>query len=193
MPRGGLGYRELGMVEAASTRPAAVRRVRTRIVVVGAGRGRAGDRGVGGLVARALRDLAPAEVQIFVPGGAGSSDEAALDGVTHILAIDCVEIGGAPGTVVLFEGETLRPCALSASMLDEEVANLIVLVGQHADAPEEVALLGVQRGEGEDDPSPEVAAAVPAMIDEAMDVLRGWLAGEGGRSSSPHRAEPPPC
>jgi hydrogenase maturation protease len=181
------------MVKEASSGSPAVPRARTRIVVLGAGSGRAGDRGIGGLVAEALGERVPPGVEILVPRDVEPDAVSDLDGATHILAIDCIDIGRAPGTVVLYEGESLRPCAVSASMLDLDVANLLVLVGQHADAPEEVTLLGVQLGGSGQDLSPEVAAVVPVLIDEAMAVLLGWLQSSPAGSGSALRPEPPPC
>jgi hydrogenase maturation protease len=166
------------------------------VVVLGIGIADLGDGGVGAAVAERLRDLLPGGVRILTPGAIDSAFEAELEGATHVLVLDCVDVGREPGTIVLFDNEVLSPCIASVSFRDTAVAHLLVLAGQHADAPEEVALLGVQPS-GEilqSEMSSVVADAVAQLTDEAMAVVAAWLdAGSSDPSATGRRTRPPEC
>lgn len=166
------------------------------VVVLGIGIGDPGDRGVGARVADRLRSWVPAEVRILTPLAIDASFEADLEGATHVLVVDCVDVGRAPGTIVLFDTDVLSPCIASVSFRDTAVAHLLVLAGQRSDAPEEVALLGVQPSEEilQSDISDVVADALPQLTEEARAVIEAWLdAGPSDPSAAGHRTRPPPC
>lgn len=182
------------MVETMPASHSDLRRAATEILVLGVGDVGMGDLGVGARVAEALAGQVPDDVRILAPGSVGPATATELDGVTHLLIVDCVDVGRAPGTVVVFDGVALTPCVMTATVRDLGLAHLLTLAGQHADAPEEIALLGVQpaRTEAGIGLSEEVSAAVPEIVDIALDVLRSWL--DPTAPSAPnHRSRPPDC
>ena len=62
----------------------------------------------------------------------------------------------------------------------------------HADAPEEIALLGVQPSDGVgEELSPPVEAALPVMVEEALAVITAWL--DPTAPGPTHRERPPGC
>ncbi len=159
------------------TRPAGASAVRARatdVVVLGV-EGSPGDGQVGARVVDLLRGRVPAEVRLLSSAALGR-DFAELDGATHVLLIDCVDVARAAGAVVLFEGDMLTPCLAQVTVKEKDIVHHLVLAGQHADAPEEVALLGIQPGDAEGAGcSPEVEAAVPKLVEEAAAVIASWL------------------
>lgn len=162
----------------------------TDVVVLGVD-GAAGDAEVGGLVVRLLRERMPDEVRLLSSATLGR-DYSELDGASHVLVIDCVDVGREPGSVVLFDADMLSPCIAQVTFRDLDVVHHLVLAGQHADAPEEIALLGVQgeRTEGEG-LSCRVEAAVPVLVEEAVTVVHAWL--HDTAPGSPARADAPDC
>jgi hydrogenase maturation protease len=181
------------MVQTEPASAPGFRRMATDVLVLGCGEVGRSDLAAGVLVAEELAEHIPGQVRILA-GSIGPDVEPELDGATHILLIDCVDVGRAPGSVVLFDGESLSPCVALASIRDPQVAHLIFLAGQHADAPEEVALLGVQPaltdpGDGVSEP---LEAALPRMVDLALAVLRSWLDPEAPAVTVP-RVRPGDC
>ena len=166
-------------------------RTRAADVVVLGVNGAPGDAQVGACVVRLLRGRVPAEVRLLSSAELGR-DFAELDGATHVLVIDCVDVGREPGAVVLFDGDMLSPCIAQVTFRELEIVHHLVLAGQHADAPEKIALLGVQSVKTErQDLSREVEAVVPTLVEEAAGVVEAWL-----RDMAPDaaiRAETPDC
>lgn len=151
--------------------------MRTRaadVVVLGVD-GASGDAEVGAVVVDLLRERMPSEVRLVCSAQMGR-DFAELDGATHVLVIDCVDVGREPGAVVLFDGDMLSPCIAQVTFRDLDIVHHLVLAGQHADAPEEIALLGVQPRLTEGERlSSEVEAVVPTLVEEAVAVVDAWL------------------
>jgi hydrogenase maturation protease len=181
------------MVQTEAVSAQDLRRAAMDVLVLGSGEAGRCDLASGIRVAEALVDRVPDDVRILV-GRIGPSDEPELDGATHILLIDCVDVGRAPGSVVLFDGASFSPCMALASIRDPDLAHLVFLAGQHADAPEEIALLGVQPGRTDagDKLSDEVAAAIPEMVELALAVIRSWFDPSAPVVTDP-RHRPPEC
>lgn len=158
------------------------------IVILGVDGGR-GDARVGARVVELARGRVPDSVRLLSSAEL-DRDFSELDGATHVLVIDAVDVGRAPGSVVRFDADMLSPCIAQVTFRDLDIVHHLVLAGQHADAPEEIALLGVQsvmmHGSAL---SPEVEAAVPTLVDEATAIVNGWLGADappaGTRSASP--------
>jgi len=164
------------MVQTRAASTPDLRRAAMDVVVLGCGEVGRSDLAAGVCVAQALADRVPEDVRILA-GSIGPTVEPELDGATHILLIDCVDVGRAPGSVVLFDGVSLTPCIALASIRDPQVAHVLFLAGQHADAPEEIALLGVQPAltDAGDALSEVIEAAVPELVGLALAVLESWL------------------
>lgn len=160
----------------------------TDIVILGVAGG-CGDAEAGARVLELVRDRVPEGVRLVSSATLGR-DFSELDGATHVLVVDAVDVGRAPGAVVLFDGDMLSPCIAQVTFRDLDIVHHLVLAGQHADAPEEIALLGVQSvmmdGNELSDP---VRASLPELAEEAVGVVRSWL----DRSTPANRADPPGC
>jgi hydrogenase maturation protease len=157
------------------------------VLVLGVGNVRLGDESVGVHAAEVARRRLPADIRVLALDAIGPATIAELDGVTHILILDCIDVGREPGTIVWFNADDLSPCA-TRSVHRFGVADLLVRVGQTTSAPAEAIVLGVQPGctEAGDHLSADVHAAVPRLVDQAARIVCAWLNG------TPTRAEPKP-
>ena len=146
---------------------------------------------LGGRMADLLRERLPLGIRVLVSSGL-DREFSEIDGVSHLLVIDSVDIGRPPGTVVLWDGETLTPCVAQAMFREIALVHHLVLAGMHADAPEEIALLAVQPAGGAGEQlSPEVEAALPALVEEAVAVVTAWV--DPTAPGPSHRERPPGC
>lgn len=78
------------------------RRRRTRTLVVGVGSADRGDDAAGLLVARRVRDAAPAGVEVVEWEGDLTALVDAFEGVDEVVIVDALRSGGRPGTVRRF-------------------------------------------------------------------------------------------
>ena len=137
------------------------------VAVLGLGNIMRTDDGVGVHAARMLatdRRL-PADVQTIEGGTLGLDLLHSLQGITHVLALDAVDTGAAPGTLLRFANAELArlPVARSVHLLGfSDILNTLRLLG---DAPDEVVLLGVQPE------STDWGVAVSSVVDAALNDL----------------------
>jgi len=157
---------------------------RKRICVLGLGNLMRTDDAVGMMAVRALaEDREPAENIAFVEGGTLGLDLMhALRGVTHLLALDAVDLGAEPGTLVRFEKDELGsiPAGKSAHLLG--FSDLIGVLKLMGDEPEEIVLLGLQpqsTGWGTE-LTEELERALPDLLGASRRQMEAWVAdGEG--------------
>jgi hydrogenase maturation protease len=100
----------------------------------------------------------------------------------RLLAVDAIEIGAVPGTVVALEGDAMRrTIALSLSAHQVGLHDVLALAELRGTAPQEVVAIGAQPGRlvfGEPLSAP-VAAAVDEVVARARRTLAAW--GHTGR------------
>jgi hydrogenase maturation protease len=164
-----------------ATRDGAVRtrrRVPTSdILVLGIGNVLRGDEGVGVRAAELARSRLEG-VHVVAAGAIGPASIDDLEGFTHIIVLDTIDVGRGPGTIVWFEAGDLSPCA-SSVVHEFGVADLLMLVGQTSRAPEEAIVLGVQPATLELGAplSLPVLVAIPRLVDQASLIIRAWVDG----------------
>lgn len=163
----------------------------SEILVFGVGSSLLGDERVSIRAAHLIRRRLPSSVRVLALAGVGSDTIDELDGVSHILVLDCIDVGRSPGTIVCFEAGDLSPCA-ARTVFRFGVADLLVRIGQTSRAPEEAIVLGVQPASLQQGAvrSPEVEAAVPELVDRAVAIVEAWLDGEVPRIE---RSAAEPC
>ena len=117
-----------------------------RIVVVGLGNLMRTDDAVGMLAAdRLKRDFRLPEGVSVVEGGTLGLDLLhPLEGVTHLLALDAIDAGEAPGTVLRFAGDGIADLPTSKSVHLLGFSDLIGAMRLTDEAPQEIVVLGVQ-------------------------------------------------
>jgi hydrogenase maturation protease len=117
------------------------------ILVLGIGNLVMSDDGVGVRVVQSLasRYRFPVGVELLDGGTLGLDLLPRLEGVTHLLVIDAVETGGAPGTLVRLTGSDI-PVALETKVSPHQMGlkDLLAVARLQGNAPGEMVLLGVQ-------------------------------------------------
>ncbi len=148
------------------------------ILVVGLGNSLLGDDGLGVEVISRLRtrSLQP-RVELLDGGTAGLYLLPHLEGRSHILVVDAVDIGGRPGQLVRLQASEI-PTRIGLKLSEHQVTfcEVLALMDLVGVAPAEFLLLGVQaRSRCWGDPlSPEVEAAISRATEEIMEQLARW-------------------
>ena len=148
-----------------------------RVIVLGVGNALMRDEGVGARAAERLRDRVPPGIEVVVTGALGAATLPEVEGATHLLVLDAVDAGLAPGTVVRLEPDALLTRGVSRSAHEFGVPDLLLLLEHEGRAPERVVVVGVQPAAVEPgtDLSLEVEGALPRVVAAALDVLDEWV------------------
>lgn len=150
-----------------------------RIAVLGLGNLMRADDAVGMLALEAMRcdPRMPAEVRLIEGGTLGLDLLHPLEGVTHLLALDAIDAGAAPGRLLRFAGEAIAdlPAAKSVHLLG--FSDLIGAMRLTGGAPQEIVVLGVQpkRIAWGTELSATVAAALAPLLDAAFAQVAAWM------------------
>jgi hydrogenase maturation protease len=120
-------------------------------------------------------------VQVIEGGTLGLNLLPALQGVTHLLALDAVDTGSPSGTLSRFvnAGLDALPVGTSVHLLGlADILGSLRLLGQ---APAEVGLLGIQPESTEwgITLSAPVAASLDRLVDAALVQLFDWMNAAG--------------
>lgn len=149
-----------------------------KIAILGLGNLMRTDDAVGMLVVKSIAadNRFPADLRLIEGGTLGLDLLEELRGISHVLAIDAVDVGAVPGTLSKFAGPDLEnlPIAKSAHLLGfSDLMNVLLLMNE---APDEIVLLGVQpesTGWGTELNS-SVAAAQEELINAALQQITAW-------------------
>ena len=146
------------------------------VVVLGVGNVLMSDEGVGCRAAELLREHVPPGVRVLSPGAIGPETVSDVEGATHLLVLDCIDAGREPGTVVRLDAAGLAPSAIAMSAHEFGLTDLVMLLGQRGCAPVSVVVMGVQPANVAPglELSSEVEAALPPLLDAALDLLGSW-------------------
>lgn len=152
---------------------------RFRIGVLGLGNLMRTDDAVGMLALRSVAEdgRLPGDVRVIEGGSLGLDLLDSLRDISHLLAIDAVDSGVAPGTVVRFEGDELAGLPVSKSVHLLGFSDLLGVLRLMDAAPAAVVLLGVQP-ESTDwgtELTPVVEAAQKELVEAALRQIEGWL------------------
>jgi hydrogenase maturation protease len=145
-------------------------------VVLGVGNALLGDEGVGVRAAELLEGRVPDGTSVVAAGALGPATIVEIEGARHLLVLDAMECGLAPGSIVRCAGADLPPAGTHLSVHGFGVADLLVLLAQRGAVPEETVVLGVQPATLSPRTSltPEVEAVLPELVDAALAVLEEW-------------------
>jgi hydrogenase maturation protease len=163
-----------------------------RIAVVGLGNLMRTDDAVGMLALRHLREESqlPKGMMLIEGGTLGLDLLHPLAEATHLLALDAIDAGEAPGTVLRFAGDAIADMPASKSVHLLGFSDLIGAMRLTGDAPEQIVVLGVQPRTiaWGTELTPPVEAALPRLIDAALEQSNAWmqeLAGMPALAESP--------
>lgn len=149
-----------------------------RVAVLGLGNLMRADDALGMLAIEALRvdSRLPASIPVIEGGTLGLDLLHPLNGVTHLLALDAIDAGAAPGVLLRFAGEAIDDLPIGKSVHLLGFSDLIGAMRLTSGAPQEIVVLGVQPqtiGWGTE-LTPVVQAALPALLDAAFAQLAQW-------------------
>ena len=136
------------------------------------------DDAVGMLTLHTLAEsnLLPPEVRVIEGGTLGLDLLESLRGISHLLVLDAVDTGAAPGTLRRFEGQAVDDLPVSKSVHLLGFSDLMGALRLIDAAPEEVVLLGVQPASTDWGTvlTPEVEPAPHALMQAALAQLAQW-------------------
>lgn len=158
-----------------------------KTVVVGIGNLIRTDDGFGvHALERLQRDARVPSGVTFIDGGThGLELLTYISDSTHLLVLDAIDVGEAPGTLVRMANEELRGLPGAASVHQVGLADLLATLPLVSTTPREIVLLGVtplSTDWGTELTAP-VAAALDGLVEEAIALLDYWA-----KESSPDRA-----
>ena len=137
------------------------------------------DDGVGVHTIRRLQKVAqlPEEIQVVDGGTSGLDLLHYLEGVSHLVIVDAMEVNRPPGTLTRLTGDEV-PAYLSTKMSPHEIGlpDMLFAAKLRDLYPEEVVIWGVQPATTEVglDLSPPVAGQVDALVENVLAELRRW-------------------
>jgi hydrogenase maturation protease len=149
------------------------------VLVVGVGNRLLGDDAAGPLVIDRLAARAlPAGVRLCDGGTVGLALLPEVEDAAALVAVDAARFGAAPGTVRVFEGEAMDAMLSGRrhSAHEVDLADLLGAAALTGRLPGRRALVAVEPASTELalQPTPAVAAAVPAMCHAVEALVRRW-------------------
>lgn len=161
-----------------------------QIYILGLGNLMRTDDALGMLTTRLLETdpRLPGDITVIEGGTLGLDLLGRIDDATHLLVLDAVDVGAAPGTLVRFAGSDVAklPTSKSVHLMGlSDLMNVMRLMG----VPEKVTvLLGVQPDNTDwgTELTPHVEAAQQDLVEAAFRQIEEWKGGEGpaGRSQA---------
>lgn len=150
-----------------------------KTLVLGVGNLLLSDEGVGVHVVRRLQEVVelPEAVQVVDGGTSGLELMYHLEGVSHLVVVDAVEMGQPPGTLTRLAGDQL-PAHLCLKISPHEIGlpELLFAAKLRDLYPEEVVVWGAQPGACNVglDLSPAMAAQVDVLVEKILRELADW-------------------
>ena len=153
----------------------------TCILVLGLGNVLRQDEGLGPQALERLRagHVFPPQVRLLEGGTLGLDLLPYLDGVTHLLILDAVEMGQPGGSLVRLDGdEIMAGLAQKLSVHQVGLPELLALAGLQGNLPPNRVLLGLQPAalDWGTELSEPVAAALDDLVAAAVAQLNRWSA-----------------
>lgn len=155
-----------------------------RILILCVGNPLMGDDGVGTAVREILEAewALPAGVRLMDGGVWGLQLLPDVEDATHLLIVDAIDGGSAPGTLLTLDGDAI-PAYLERRLSAHEigVADVLAVADLCGTRPPVLRAVGIQpeRVVWAEELSPVVRDAVPALVHMVIDTLREWGAGCG--------------
>jgi hydrogenase maturation protease len=149
-----------------------------RIAVLGLGNLMRADDAMGMLAIERLRadPRLPRAVSLIEGGTLGLDLLYPLEGITHLLALDAIDAGAEPGTLMCFAGDAIADLPISKSVHLLGFSDLIGALRLGGSAPQQIVVLGVQpeRIEWGTELTATVEAALAALVESAIRQVRQW-------------------
>jgi hydrogenase maturation protease len=147
-------------------------------IVLGLGNLVHSDDGAGVHAIHALQrdERVPAGVTLIDGGTQGMALLPHISNACRLLVLDAVDTSEPPGTLVRFEGQSLRGLPGKASVHQLGFADLMAAMSLLGESPAEMVVLGVQPETTEwgAELSGPVEKALPGLVDCVVAQLRAW-------------------
>ncbi len=158
--------------------------------VIGLGNPMRGDDGVGVRVTQALMaENLPDGVQVVEGGTQGLGLVSLMEGWQRVILVDAADMGQDPGQFVRFTPQEARLLGddLHLSAHEAGLRDALLLAQALNLLPDEIVIYGVQpaRLTWDDGLSPQVEAAIPALVGSILDELQTNAADRSSRSAHP--------
>ncbi len=157
------------------------RQIGGRCAVLGMGNPLCADDGAGIAALRLLErsGAVPKRTALIDGSVLGLETAAMIMGADHLLILDAVEAGAAPGTLIRMAGDALAGMMGGSSVHRLGVADVLAVLRLMGRMPEDVVLLGVQPvstepGQGL---TPPVLSSLPALVSASIRLISEWEAG----------------
>lgn len=155
-----------------------------RMAVVGFGNLMRTDDALGMLALERLRadPQLPSGMHVIEGGTLGLELLYPLRGVTHLLALDAIDVGARPGTLLRFADEAMGDLPIAKSVHLLGFADLIGAMRLTGEAPRTIVALGLQpeKIDWGTELTPVLQRSLPRLIEAALAQLKRW-AGECGQ------------
>ncbi|HEX4066274.1 MAG TPA: HyaD/HybD family hydrogenase maturation endopeptidase [Acidobacteriaceae bacterium] len=155
--------------------------IAARIAVLGLGNLMRADDAVGMLAVEAMRadPRMPPSILLIDGGTLGLDLLYPIEGITHLLALDAIEAGEAPGTVLRYAGDAIAEMPVTKSVHLLGFSDLIGAMRLIGTAPREIVVLGVQPAviAWGTELTPAVRTALPKLLEAAFAQLEAWQSG----------------
>ena len=167
-------------VPTARAAPAALPFTPARVVVLGIGNSLLSDDGVGVHAIRCLRECAPdASIEWLDAGTLNFTLLHYLERAGALVVIDAAQLGEPPGTVRVYQGAEMYEkvgAGRHNSVHQAGLADLLAMARLRDCLPAHRALVTVQPGRIDwgESLSPAVAAALPAICEQARLLAQRW-------------------
>jgi hydrogenase maturation protease len=152
---------------------------RFRIALLGLGNLMRTDDAVGMLTLRKLTEdgRLPNEIRVIEGGALGLDLLESLRDISHLLVLDAIDTGVAPGALLRFGGGEIDNLPVSKSVHLLGFSDLMCALRLMDAAPTEVVLLGVQPASTDWGTvlTPEVLPAQQALMQSALEQLTRWI------------------
>lgn len=118
----------------------------------------------------------PPGVTLLDGGTHGLSLIPHITGHSHLLVLDAVDAGEAPGTLLRFEGTALNGLPGKASVHQLGFADMMIALELIGETPPELVVLGVQplSTDWSAELTPTVQAVLPQLVEQALRQIEAW-------------------
>jgi hydrogenase maturation protease len=151
-----------------------------RALVLGVGNILLTDEGVGVRVVEAFqrRYVASRDVDVLDGGTAGMDLLDALSGRSHVVIVDAVRTGAAPGTIVRLAGPDV-PALFNNRISPHQlgIPDVLAILKLVDEEPRHIALIGIEPADL--DLGLELSGAIAAKIDALVELVAAELRGHG--------------
>lgn len=152
-----------------------------KTLVLGIGNALLQDEGAGIHAIRMLAAQAAGrnDIELMDGGTLSFTLAGAIEDADQLIVIDAAQLGDPPGATKVFEGEQMDAFvggARKRSVHEVSLVDLLMIARLADHLPEKRALIGIQPQEigwGEH-PSPAVAAAIPQVCSQALQLIEAW-------------------